>query len=224
MKHLLKLTLAIFLLSIGLQGLSAQAKKKKTFETPPQKNIVKLNLSPLFLLTGSVSYERKLADNFSADVGFFYTKLNYKRIGYNGWGLTPGVRCYFTPTALNGFYITPFFRHTNLDLTLDLHDLTSVIGGDVGVKLNTYGGGFVLGGQIISKGGFTFDAFIGPHIYTGIPKLAADVDPAIFDEIPDNELITIAEDWIINKIERGTALGAFTAGGIRSGICIGFAF
>jgi hypothetical protein len=118
-----------------------------------EKNVLKINSLSLFLGTGSVFYEHKLADGTSGQLGFAYVGLKFQDTRFTGIILTPEVRIYPKKNAIDGFYVAPYLRYQNYTLQS---------GTDKG-SLSSIGGGFLFGREWITKSGFTMDLFFGGH-------------------------------------------------------------
>lgn len=120
-----------------------------------EKNVLKVNTLSLFLGTGSIFYERKISDLTSAQLGVGYMSVKLGDTKFTGLILTPEIRIYAKKNAIDGFYISPYFRYQNYTLE---NTQTSSKG-----TLTSLGGGLVFGRQWITNSGFTMDLFFGGH-------------------------------------------------------------
>src|SRR5882762_7411500 len=120
-------------------------------------NAIKINLLSPVARTFNIAYERKVSDNGSFQLGFYYTGAKSGDLKLSGFGITPEYRFYLSQTpAPNGFYVAPFMRYTSYDLTYN--NGTDKASGSV----TSFGGGLVVGRQWVFKERVTLDMFIGP--------------------------------------------------------------
>jgi len=118
-----------------------------------QSNAFKINIISPVVKTASVFYERALNDQSSLQLGFYYTGASVDDTKFQGFGITPEYRFYLSETAaLEGVYVGPFVRYSNVDLS---------DGGDEGT-LSSFGGGLVIGKQWVFKERVALDIFFGP--------------------------------------------------------------
>lgn len=181
---------------IGLAVGSAQA----------QSNIVKVNIISPVVRTGSVFYERTIAQDKSVQLGLFYTGFSVEDTKFSGFGVTPEFRKYLSSSkeAPQGFYIAPFLRYQSFNMTLEDTEWSDEETGeqeDITAKgtLNTFGGGVLIGGQWVFADRFVLDTFFGPSYNAGNIKVKSG----------DEEMFST---------------GAFSGFGIRSGIALGIKF
>jgi len=150
------------------------------------KNVVKLNLMPLFWKTISVQYEYAFHKNMSGALGFYYFVKRplpqifappadkpdgWKNPYIAGWAITPEFRFYpgakTENQAPHGFYIAPYFRYVSYSLIADYYD--------IGVDANNipynnqfamratysgFAGGLMIGSQWILNKNFSIDWWI----------------------------------------------------------------
>ncbi len=125
---------------------------------------VKINPLSLFLATGNVSYERKVTENQTFQLGAFYSGVKISGLRYSGFGFTPEYRFYFAgqKQAMNGVYAAPFARVQSFTLK------------DVETKekanYTSFGGGAILGWEKTWRSGFVLDLFVGPSFNNGKVK------------------------------------------------------
>ena len=116
-----------------------------------EKNVLKVNTLSLIIGTGSIFYERELADNISGQMGVAYLNYNISDTKFRGLILTPEVRFYPRGNAIDGFYVAPYMRYQDFSLKGD--------GGGEATYSNI-GGGILLGRQWVTNSGFTMDLFL----------------------------------------------------------------
>ncbi|TAF51746.1 MAG: DUF3575 domain-containing protein [Sphingobacteriia bacterium] len=99
------------------------------------KNIVKWNLGSMLARNYHFSYERHIAKNFSFQLSYrFMPKgsvpynaqfenlvnsnvLNFSRFEMGNWAITPEARIYLSLGRMKGFYLAPYVRFAQFDLT-----------------------------------------------------------------------------------------------------------
>jgi len=125
------------------------------------RNTIKVNVFSPLVRTASVSYEHALNTRHSAQLNVFYSGVSIENTRFRGMGITPEYRFYLSENkeAPAGFYLGPFLRYQNFNLT----DKES----DNKASLSTFGGGVLLGGQWIFNEKIALDAFIGPSFNAG---------------------------------------------------------
>jgi hypothetical protein len=170
-----------------------------------QENIIKINPLALFVLTGNIQYEHVVNDMSSVQLGVFFTGFSFgsgaDRVGYSGVGVTPEYRFYLTNKVRDvprGFYIGPYARYMNFSFDVQTNNGS---GGTTGgkIKMNSFGGGAILGFQFVNDSGFVVDLFIGP----GLKSTNWTGDPDQQDEV---------------RFFSSSSIG------FRSGMALGFAF
>lgn len=140
------------------------------------RTVVKMNPLSLFILTANVQAERALNERFSGQLGFFVGQANVKvnengadQIRHRILGITPELRyhaTFATQDCPEGLYFAPYLRFrsirqfyqgavTDPDLLAQSAEITH--------RRNSFGGGVVLGYEIITEKGFVFDGFLGPQ-------------------------------------------------------------
>jgi len=168
-KYTLIQTVAFLFLCITSLHVNAQKRSEKD---NIRQNVLKTNVLGYFAGQYQIAYEHGLNENVSVQLsaGFLSggtTNANYKN-KRTGFILIPEVHYYFNGNAPRGFYVGAFarYRHANNKLT-DASWTAGGTGTDQDLsrkrKVNSIGGGAVLGYQVISRGGFTFDIFGGPQ-------------------------------------------------------------
>ncbi|WP_187263401.1 DUF3575 domain-containing protein [Pontibacter beigongshangensis] len=166
-----------------------------------QTNVFKVNVISPVVRTGSVFYERSLAEDKSAQLGFFYTGFSVDETSFRGFGITPEFRKYLSKSkkAPQGFYAAPFLRFQSFKLTSgeDLTESEEVTEGKA--TYSTFGGGLLIGNQWILADRFVIDAFFGPSYNRGNLKVTSGSE----------------EDF---------DTGAFGGFGVRTGIAFGLKF
>lgn len=143
-----------------------------------QTNVLKIDIFQPIVNTAALSYEHKLSETSSFQLGVSITS-NYKESSYyvngmsgerksSGFGLMPEYRFYLSEKhpAMEGFYVAPFLRYQYLNQTGKQENYDPTTGystlRDVDVSLNAFGGGVVVGRHWIFKQRFSLDAQVGP--------------------------------------------------------------
>lgn len=116
-------------------------------DTRENKNLVKINFVPLIWKTGSINYERKLSDKWTAGITANYrpeSKVPFKsylqdlfgdknknyldnafdidKLSYGNWSLSPEFKFYPGKSgAFKGFYIASFFKYENVNIQYDYY-------------------------------------------------------------------------------------------------------
>lgn len=136
------------------------------FAQGPQ-NVIKVNIFSPVVRTLSLSYERALSADNSFQFNFFYTGASIEETQFRGFGLTPEYRFYLSENkdAPAGFYVGPFLRYQNFNLSDDTTDDEAT--------LSTFGGGVLIGGHWLFKDKISLDTFIGPSYSAGDVKVEA---------------------------------------------------
>jgi len=146
------------------------------------KQVVKLNLSQLFLTNIALQYEYGFHKNFSAALGVSYLvprklpTLVYDEPSsvdgfispkFGGFSITPEVRFYpgkkETRQAPHGFYLAPYFRYTRYKVSGDYNDVVSASVTNKYKGTATYSGnsfGLMIGSQWIIGKHFSIDWWI----------------------------------------------------------------
>ena len=165
----------------------------QVFAQGPQ-NVIKINIFSPVVSTLSLSYERALSTQNSAQLNFFYTGASIGETRFRGFGITPEYRFYLSENkdAPAGFYVGPFLRYQNFSLTEELSDAKG--------SLSTFGGGVLIGGHWIFKEKFSLDTFIGPAYASGNVSVDDGSSDTSFD------------------------VGFFDGFGVRFGVTVGYAF
>lgn len=189
MKKVIFMMAAFFALAMG----AAQA----------QNNIIKINILSPVVSTGSVFYERTIADDKSVQLGVFYTGFSIGDTKFSGFGVTPEFRKYLSSSkqAPEGFYLAPFLRYQSFNLKTEYSDWSSE--GETTTaeaSYNTIGGGLLIGKQWVFVDRIVLDTFFGPNYNAGNIK---------------------AKD---GSNEEQFETGAFGGFGIRTGVALGIKF
>ena len=182
----------LFLLFAVLLGFLA------TTKSFAQENNIKLNMLSPLIRVFNVSYERKVADDASLQVGIGLLDNNsiFSDTQIKGVSITPEYRFYLSESheSLDGFYVAPFLRYQNYTATDD-----DIINGEL--KLTRYGLGVIAGYQWIFKERVSLDVFGGTSYNNNDISTSGGASENDFD------------------------LGFFDAGyGLRGGVTLGIAF
>lgn len=157
----MKRILVLFVLSFSFVIVKAQSQKM---------NAVKINPLSALVATGNVSYERVVGHQTSIQLGGFYSGFKSSSLKYQGFGITPEFRYYFSKLSagpMNGFYLGPFARYQQFSIK-DKTDGSSV-------QYSSIGGGALLGWEKNWKSGFVLDVFAGPSYNAGKFKDGKDI-------------------------------------------------
>jgi hypothetical protein len=163
------------------------------------KNIIKANLSSLALRNYHFIYERSLAAKgrvtlslgyrtmskgslpFQSNIESLFNNdpnLNFGRVQIGGYAITPEVRFY--AKNMKGFYLAPYARYANMDVTLPIKYSTTVSGvpvkkdADALGRITSLSGGLMIGlqKQLLKK--LVLDIWIvGAHFGSGKGDLVA---------------------------------------------------
>ncbi|HEX8657421.1 MAG TPA: DUF3575 domain-containing protein [Hymenobacter sp.] len=161
-----------------------------------QSNALKLNLFSLPVKTASVFFEHAVSDQSSVQLGLAYTGFSVGDTDFSGFSITPEYRFFLTGEAMQGFYIGPFVRYQNYNLSSE--DTFSGSGQQNEATLSTFGGGINLGYQWIFKQRIVLEPFLRTGYSSGSVKVKSGSDD--YD------------------------LGAFSGFGLLPGLNLGFAF
>jgi hypothetical protein len=214
MKKILYLVLLLLLgatSSMNAQGVPAS----------PKRFAIKINPLSIFLLTGNVQAEAAISNKVSLQLGFFYTNLKIGsnaasadgKVGYNLMGITPELRFYVLneESAPRGLYVAPFARVRTGNIFangfVNDPDTGDDLYANLEAKLLAIGGGCTVGYQLVTAGGFVFDAFIGPQFSVANLTLSAECAGCNGNEVLPTKI--------------GTTFGG---PGLRLGMAIGYAF
>jgi hypothetical protein len=157
----------------------------------------------------------------------------------SGFGFTPELRIYFSGNAPKGFYLAPYLRYSNYRASIEglwEPDNTGTIVPLVG-SFNSFGGGAMIGAQWLIAGKFSIDWWIiGAHYGVGNFSLSGEREDRPFNagEINDieNTIVNVNElpftnfdnPIVENNNRKVSVTGKFPVPGIRTGLCIGWAF
>ncbi|WP_205504280.1 DUF3575 domain-containing protein [Rufibacter psychrotolerans] len=155
-----------------------------------QQVTLKANILSPLVKTGSFFGEVAFSPQMSAQLGFFTTGISVKDTQFNGFGVTPEVRYFFAANAPSGLYGAGYLRYQDFDLT---RQDTQAQG-----ALTSFGGGALLGYQLIIGKHFVADVFAGPGFNAA----------------------TVKGDGGENNFDLGT-FGGFSP---RAGLALGIAF
>lgn len=122
--------------------------------TKAQNTVIKGNLLSPLVRTGSFFIEQKLNDNSSIQLGLLYSGAKVDDTKVRGFGITPEYRFYLSESAApKGFFVAPYARYLNYDLTNDNRTKA---------KMQSFGAGLIIGQQYIFKERVSFEWFFGP--------------------------------------------------------------
>jgi outer membrane autotransporter protein len=142
-----------------------------------QTSALKLNLFSLAVSTGSLAFEHKVGDTNSFQIGAFYTGFSIGDTKFSGFGITPEYRIYVTGEALQGFYLGPYLRYQNFNLSDDSNfSYTGSTNTKNEASLNTFGGGVNLGYQWVFKQHIVLEPFLRVGYNKGSVKVKSGGD------------------------------------------------
>ena len=141
-----------------------------------KENAIKGNILSPVLKVINVQYERAMGEKGSAQLGFYYinTAIFGSETRFKGLGITPEYRIYPGGTPLEGFFVGPFLRWQNIEVSDELTDTSA--------DVSFIGGGVIVGKQWLFGESVTFETFIGPqYSAAGDLKLSAGAQEDSFD-------------------------------------------
>ncbi|RNI26962.1 DUF3575 domain-containing protein [Rufibacter latericius] len=115
---------------------------------------LKANVFSPIVKTGSFFGEFAFSPQMSAQIGYFKSGMKVKDTKFDGYGITPEVRYFFMGNAPSGFYGAGYLRYQDFDLTREDTEAKGT--------LTSFGGGALVGYQLIISKHFVLDAFAGP--------------------------------------------------------------
>ena len=175
------------MLALAMISFGSQAQDKKS--TNEFNHVLKTNVLGYLAGQYQISYEKPLNEHFSVQLSAgFLTGNNSGSLGVRSYKghrigliLIPEARYYFKGNAPKGFYLGAFARYRSASNILDDQSFTA---GGTGIdqdlsrvrRATSIGGGVLIGYQLITKGGFTFDIFAGPQYKSRSTKITYDND------------------------------------------------
>jgi len=138
-----------------------------------QSNAIKLNATSLLFGIGNASFEHKLSDKSSFQVGAFYASYGKDEDGkFTGFGITPEFRFYVTGESMQGLFVGPFLRFQNYKITTPYSYYNGTVYTTTNDEstLTTFGGGVNVGYQWIFGGHFSMEPFLRLGYNAGSPK------------------------------------------------------
>lgn len=225
---------------------------------PLYKNIAKINLTSLAFTTFSLQYERLLPHKMSVALGIKMrpsASVPFKNAIINAIGdgdedfanfvagtrisnfvITPEFRYYLSKESGRGFYVAPFLRYEQYNLSApfsftDTNDVKTNV--DFKGSLKNFGVGLLIGSQFRIGDRITLDWWIlGPY-YSFSSQLNLKANNLNFDteeqQLLRESLESIELSWIKTESEVTAKSASLTMkgklGGIRAfGFCLGFKF
>lgn len=227
MKKILFTKLLLVLMVANVFAQTDDDKKSSKSNMPEKKNAVKLNISSLFYKNIGVQYERALGPKIAVacqlrvmpkGTPVLYNSLEKSlqgdnnsstttgNIKFGSFAITPEFRLY-TKKALKGFYLAPYFRFRNIGMNADFTFLDSNNVrryASIDGKINTFGGGLMIGSHFNIGKSFSLDWFIlGAHYTISKGNMEAIVSGAGMNAADQaklkNELQTALDDSKIFK-------------------------
>ena len=144
-----------------------------------QNSAIKLNVISVAVATANVSFESKIGDGSSFQIGAFYTGFSISDTKFTGFGITPELRFYPGGDALHGFFVGPYLRYQNFKLsspgyTYNSSGSTTATTNEA--TLNTFGGGANLGYQWVFGEHFVLEPFLRLGYSGGSVKVTSGSD------------------------------------------------
>lgn len=157
---------------------STKSEKKSGATIPDKKNCVKLNLTSLAFRNIALQYERALGPKisvacqirlmpkgslpFTSALDNAVDSFNISAIKINSFAITPEFR-YYVRKSMKGFYLAPYFRFRNMGMEAPL-DFTNASNVKETIlltgKVNSFGGGLMIGSHFNIGKSFSLDWFI----------------------------------------------------------------
>lgn len=229
MKKQLKKSFLLFMLC-SLTVLSANAQETEE-ASPSFQHVIKTNVLGYFVGQYQLAYEYAISNNFSAQLSGGFLTGNSSATGYKstrtGFILIPEARFYFGGSAPKRMYIAAFGRYRHASNKLTDENFTP---GGTGTqqnlsrkrKVNSVGGGLVLGYQVIVGQGFTFDIFAGP-------QYKSRSEHTVYDNDALNAPSTLSDydnvgDELFNRKYLNFKIDDKAGMGLRFGFNFGYAF
>jgi hypothetical protein len=185
------LIFSLFLL-IGLSAFSQDSlsnnNKSSSNGISTKKNIVKWNLSSLVFKNYHFTYERGLTKHISASISYRYmpkgtvpfesqltnvinsNDINFSRFQMGNTAITPQLNFYLGKGNLKGFYLAPFGRFANFDISAPINYTTVVAGqnvtttADFAGSIKSTSGGLMMGIQANLSKSIVLDFWlVGAH-------------------------------------------------------------
>jgi Protein of unknown function (DUF3575) len=168
-----------------------------------QNNVVKLDIFQPIVNTAALSFEHKLSEASSFQLGLSIT-ANYREDGgfytstdgrkTSGFGIVPEYRFYLSEKhpAMEGFYVAPFLRFQHLSQEGRYESFDPFTGNstfrNIDATLNAFGAGVVVGRHWIFKQRFSLDAQLGPSymvssVNSSDPNIGKDDFLGFYDDI-----------------------------------------
>lgn len=152
----------------------AQSVSKKTVKNKEFENAIHVNLLPVLFQSYNIFYDRSIKENFSMQLGFNH----YRPFTFTGNSdqinnsLTLDFKIYFEDEKLQGFYIAPYLKYLNKNISNSYKYLDSNINGiiypvykDQRESVHLFGIGLITGYQRIFNSGIYLGEFIGVGKY-----------------------------------------------------------
>ena len=217
------------------------------------KNVIKINVFALGLSNFSFQYERVLGQKYAVALGFSMmpsrnlptllsdldSSKTLSKLKISDWSITPEFRWYpgTKQGAPHGFYLAPYLRYSNTDLTLPYEYTLSGMGSrtdNIEGNYTGFGGGLMMGAQWLIKQKFSIDWWIlGGHYGSGSSSvsIAADYTSLSATQRAEVKAKLDKTELPVGKINSSiTDTGAkinidkLPYFGLRGGLTIGYAF
>jgi hypothetical protein len=166
----------------------SNSKTSSTNAVTVKRNIVKWNLSSLVFKNYHFTYERGLTKHISASISYRYmpkgtvpfesqltnvinsNDINFSRFQMGNTAITPQLNFYLGKGNLKGFYLAPFGRFANFDISAPINYTTVVAGqnvtttADFAGSIKSTSGGLMMGIQANLSKSIVLDFWlVGAH-------------------------------------------------------------
>lgn len=123
-----------------------------------QQSSIKTNLANLFIGGGSIQYEHVLNETSTAQLGGFFTSLNFEETQFSGFGVIPQYRFYPGKNEVpHGFFVAPLISYHSFSL----QNPEASVGNTARASYTLIGGGFDIGKQWLINRGFSIELSAG---------------------------------------------------------------
>ncbi|SOD19921.1 DUF3575 domain-containing protein [Pedobacter xixiisoli] len=166
----------LFFLSSSFAQTQQKVLKASALDTG--KNLIKLNLPSLAMKTVNVQYERAIYGKTSVGLGIRFMPKGSLPFGsalesiddqlgsleMGNFAITPEIKFYMGKGVFKGFYIAPFLKYANYNVSIDYEYGSDAEKIPLSGKLNTYTAGVLFGAQWRVANKFYLDwSIFGPQ-------------------------------------------------------------
>lgn len=227
---------------LSISGFAQQAAKSDASDEG--KNLVKINLPSLAMKTVHVQYERAIGGKTSVGIGLrmmpkgtlpFGSSLKdiddqLGSLEMGNFAITPEIKFYMGKGVFKGFYIAPFLKYANYNVSIDYEYGDNGEAIPLSGKLDTYTAGVLFGAQWRLAKKFYLDwSIFGPQYgisrgsLAGTKTLTAKEQSDLKEQLDDIDLPVGNVSSTVNANGATVDLKGPWAG-IRANIGIGYRF